>query len=214
MMPIYLFNNRKNGNIGINASDFKKEFLDICNEHRQSNRARIFAFILTDFHTTEANHFVLNSDFWNNLHTLSGHFLTIFHLDFKSNDVNRLFRTGQTEYVREQYNNLFSALNEIFETDEFSKIKMPSILFFQTDQAEILDFFCQELDSENLQQNMDDLKNYIKCAVKSVTGVTEENLNNSNEIYQLLKLSIESAKSKKMWSTRIKKAVRIYELLK
>jgi len=213
-MPIYLFNNRQNGNIGIDASDFKEQFLKICNEHRQTNRARVFAFILTDFHTTEANHFVLNSEFWNNLHTLSGHFLTIFHLDFKSDDVNGLFRAGQTEYVREQYNNFFSTLNEIFETEEFSKIKMPSILFFQTKQAEILDFFCQELDSKNLQQNMDDLKDYIKCAVESVANVTEENLNNSNEIYQLLKSSVASTKSKKVWTTRIKKAVRLYELLK
>ena len=214
MMPIYLFNNKENGNIGIDAINFKKEFLKICNEHKKTNRARIFAFILTDFHTTEANHFVLNSEFWNTLHTISGHFLTIFHFDFKSEEVNSLFRKGQTEFVREQYINFFTNLNEIFDTTEFSKIKMPSILFFQTDKDVILDFFCQELDSNNLQQNMDDLKDYIRSAVEAVIDVKDEYLKNSNEIYQLLKRNVESTKSKKVWSTRIKKAIRLYELIK
>ncbi len=214
MMPIYLFNNKENGNIGIDAINFKKEFLKICNEHKKTNRARIFAFILTDFHTTEANHFVLNSEFWNTLHTISGHFLTIFHFDFKSEEVNSLFRKGQTEFVREQYINFFTNLNEIFDTTEFSKIKMPSILFFQTDKDVILDFFCQELDSNNLQQNMDDLKDYIRSAVEAVIDVKDEYLKNSNEIYQLLKSNVESTKSKKVWSTRIKKAIRLYELIK
>lgn len=213
-MPIYLFNNKENGNIGIDAINFKKEFLKICNEHKKTNRARIFAFILTDFHTTEANHFVLNSEFWNTLHTISGHFLTIFHFDFKSEEVNSLFRKGQTEFVREQYINFFTNLNEIFDTTEFSKIKMPSILFFQTDKDVILDFFCQELDSNNLQQNMDDLKDYIRSAVEAVIDVKDEYLKNSNEIYQLLKSNVESTKSKKVWSTRIKKAIRLYELIK
>lgn len=214
MNPIYLYNDKQEGNIGINSKDLKKDILRICNEHRKNNRARIFAFVLTDFHTTEANHFVLNSEFWNTLHTLSGHFLTIFHLDFKSEEVNKLFRTGQTEFVKEQYDNFFKSLNNIFDTDEFDKIKCPAILFFQTEQAEILDFFCQELDSNNLQNNMYDLKDYIKSAVESVSKLPEENLNNSSEIYQLLKLSVESKKTKKVWTSRIMKAVRFYDLLK
>lgn len=214
MNPIYLFNDRQKGTIGIDAREFEEKFVQICIDHRETNRARVFAFILTDFHTMEANHFVLNDEFWNKLHTTSGDFLTVFHFDYKSKEVNRLFRTGKSDFVREQFDNFFDSLSKVFDTDEFHHIKMPAILFFQTNKAEILDFFCVELESKRLQENMNDLKDYIESAVDSVKKVTKENLENSNEIYNLLKSNIDSTKFKKIWTARIKKVVQLYKLIK
>ena len=51
MNPIYLLDNKEEGNIGINANEFSDRLLKICEEHRKTNQARIFAFALTDFHT-------------------------------------------------------------------------------------------------------------------------------------------------------------------
>jgi hypothetical protein len=214
MYPIYLFNNKQKGNIGINASEFEKRFKEICEEHRDHSKAGIFAFILTDFQTMEANHFVLNNEFWNDLHTTSGHYLTIFHLDYKSNEVNKLFRKGKTEFVKQHFVSFFAALSKIFETAKFNNIKLPSMLFFQTNSDQILDFFCVELEAKNLQENMNDLKDYIETAMNAVSGVITDNLKNSKEIFDLVKRNVESTKSKKVWTARIKKAIRLYELIK
>jgi hypothetical protein len=214
MHPIYLFNDKRKGNIGINADEFETRFISICEKHRLSSRARIFAFILTDFHTMDANHLLLDDNFWNKLHVKSGHFLTIFHFDYSSNEVNKLFREGKTGLVRKQFDKFFDKLSRVFETDQFVNISMPAILFFQTHSAEILDFFCIELNDSDLKKNMDDLNEYIDSAVDSIKDVTNDNLQNSNEIYQLLKTSIDSTKFRRIWTHRLKRAIRLYELIK
>lgn len=214
MHPIFLFNDKKQGNIGINAEDFENEFMNICREHRLKNKARVFAFILTDFHTMEVNDFLLNNLFWNELHVMSGHYLTVFHFDFKSNEVNKLFRKGQADFVREQYEKFFSSLAKTFDTEEFNNINMPAILFFQTERADIIDFFCVELDSKKLQQNMDDMKDYITDAVASVKDVTSDNLRNSREIYKLLKTSVQGTETLKVWTAGLRKVVKLYEIFR
>ena len=156
MFPVYLFNDREKGNIGINTQEFQRRFRNICERHRIEKRARVFAFILTDFNTMEANHFILNEQYWNKMHTLSGDYITVFHLDFNSSDVNQLFRTGRTKLVQEHYSKFFSGLSKLFGVDNILDFKMPAVLFFQTEKAEILDFFCVELKSNELQKNMND----------------------------------------------------------
>ncbi|MDP4183637.1 MAG: hypothetical protein Q8862_00565 [Bacteroidota bacterium] len=214
MYPVYLFDNKEEDNIGINVKEFNDKFLEICQENRDSNRARAFAFILTDFHSTEANHFIMNKEFWIELHTLSDHFLTVFHLDFTSTELHKLFRENKTEYVKSQYNSIFQSLSEVFKADGVYKNKMPSILFFQTDEAKIIDFFFVELNAHDLQQNMKNLKDYIKSAVESVKEVTDENLNNSKEIFQLLKSSVNGTKRKNNCKYIIKKIIQLYRLIK
>ena len=77
-----------------------------------------------------------------------------------------------------------------------------------------MDFFCLELEAKNLQQSMDDIKSYIANAVESVSNVDSNNLENSNEIYYLLKSSVEARKTRKLLLSVIKKVVFFRELLK
>lgn len=157
MYPIYLFNNKEKGFIGIDVEQFEEEFYNICEDHRKNNKARAFAFILSDFHSMQATQIIMDNELWNNLHTKSGEFLTIFHLNYKSEEVNALFREGETDFVRQRFDSFFKKLTNIFEDTEINKINMPAILFFQTHAAEIIDYFIIELNQKGLNKDISEL---------------------------------------------------------
>lgn len=74
--------------------------------------------------------------------------------------------------------------------DQFSiqqEINTPFIIFFQTNEDEIIDFFIVKLKMEKIEESFIELKKHIQNAVNSIKNVTDENIDNSKEIFSLVK---------------------------
>jgi hypothetical protein len=129
MNPIFTINNEKGLN-GYLYDEFVHQFDAICNDHLATGRAKKFAFIIYDFHST--THEVLqNHGVFTELDRLSGKDITVFYLD------------GQIGRNRNNQTQLFRNLNEIILELTGEQIRnIPFIVFFEFENDDVSNLKC------------------------------------------------------------------------
>ncbi len=78
MFPI--FEQGQGKGIGHTFDTFLRKFIEICEEHLQTNRAKAFAFILYDFYDEATKKVFRNQGGFARLDRLSGQNLSVFYL--------------------------------------------------------------------------------------------------------------------------------------
>lgn len=197
-------------------AQFEKQFLDICNDHRDNDRALMFAFILYDFENPQISKILNDPDYWLSLHSISGEYLTVFSLHYKPEDMKtRMQEIMKAKMRGETSKEMFQipALNNpSVETNKLIKkyfgdevkAKYPSVLFFQVDKENVTNYRFIQLDENRLEESFIELKRYIQTAVNSLNQVLRENKFNIKELFDLVDSSVAGTKQ----FIRIKKGIR------
>ena len=82
-------------------------------------------------------------------------------------------------------------------------IKLPCILFFQSNGELINDYFVVPLQEETIEKSYNEMKDYIQAAVDSLKNVQEEYRGNYVEIFNLVKSQVEGRKLKRNVSKKL-----------
>jgi hypothetical protein len=199
---------------------FEKEFINICNRHREENRALVFAFILYNFENPQLNKVLSDSDYWLSLNQISGNYLTVFSLHYKSDTIKEMMMQKMNHNANKEMFEASGNFNPTLDTnnlirkyfgDDF-KIKYPSVLFFQTDNTGVADSRIIQLDEQNIENAFLELKLYIQTAATALENVNRENKNNRAELFDLVEMNVKSLRSGIVTKRGIKKITSIAEL--
>jgi hypothetical protein len=209
---------------GSSYFQFEEDFLKICNAHRAEDRALMFAFILYDFENPQISKILNDADYWLSLHSISGDYLTVFSLHYKPEDIKKRMQemmrakmggeTSKEMFQIEALQNPSKDTNKLIRKyfGEHIKIEYPSVLFFQVDKEDVIDYRFIKLDENRLEDSFSELKNYIKVAVESLNAVMRENKNNYSELFNLVDSSVLGTRQRIQIQKGIKKVTKITEL--
>lgn len=190
---------------------FEREFLDICQAHRAQGRALAFAFILCDRSHPYVREALAHQFYWDALDARSGTHLSVFSFDVRCRAVEtgaamNVVYTIQAPSVEQQS----AALSEYFE--DLSAEDLPCVLFFQVDDGMVVDTECVTIQGEGLEATYQELENLIGTAADAVAGVEAESAENSQAIFNLIKISLRS-RSEQQVGSRFVEFVRPYRQL-
>ena len=198
---------------------FYDRFLQICNEHKEENKALAFAFILYDFENPQISKVLKDTDYWLSLNEISGKYLTVFSFHYKPK-VRYRRRAGSSdrnvfEYltIASTFNNPSADTNTLIEK-YFGSIetKYPSVMFFQVDGESVIDSTLIELDENHIEASFLELKGYITTAVEALKMITNENKQNHKEIFQQVAGNVKSLRTAIVAKRIAKKLTSITEL--
>lgn len=144
-----------------------------------------------------------DKDYWEALDKISGNLLTIFYLPSHTENFGEdLLKPRGIEKrsmyklsVGEPHSMIVPMIKEYLQYER--PIKLPTILFFQTDGQYIQDYFFIELSEEKIQESFIELKSYIVGAVDELQRVRPEYYGNSEEIFNRLKDGVNAVSFKR-----------------
>ncbi len=205
MHPIIFPNNE-----GGSPNAIKEYILEICNKHKAEETALAFAFIISDLENPHINKVLRDTDYLKSLHVISGHYLTVFFLHdaYANQTINKAKESNivRIELSVQPVNSIPNIrpkdLAKVLIDDEI--LSSPSILFFQVDKGLVTDYFVTSLRANEIQKGFNEMKDIIKVAVESFGMVKNENKQNSEALFNLLKSNLEHSE---FW----KKAKRNYD---
>ena len=155
----------------------------------------------------------------NALHNISGKFLTVFFVndryarnvinEAKDSTVMRL-ELG-VEPIDGIPNVTPKQLANILINGEI--LSSPSILFFQIDKFVIKDHFITNLYENKIEEGFLEMKDLITTAVRSFAEVADENKGNSDELFELLRQSVNSAEFWKKTNKKYERFMKIKDFL-
>ena len=196
----------KNELEALSPNQLLDKILSICKIHQDENRAMAFAFILFDFDNPQISEVLSKFKYWKALDKISGRFLSVFHLHTKEELFAEDLKRFDGMAFKELYNTGIST-NDLaklkFFIDPSEDIKLPSILFFQTNGRSVLDYFMVELKEETIEKSFLEIRDYIKAAVDSLSRVSEENRENRQPIFSLIESNVKAAQMKKNFNRRM-----------
>jgi hypothetical protein len=208
---------------GHSYESFSNKFIEICNNHKQTNRALAFAFILYDFENPQIAEVLQNRNYWLSLNEISGEYLTVFSFHFKERNLKPGFGSSRK---KNPMDNVFMSMVPTYETPSkatnhlFQKyfgneieIKYPAVAFFQIDNDSVVDYTLIQLDQNTIPEAFLELKLYIKIATETLKKITTENRNNSQEIFDLIESNTKSERKLIKTKRGLKKITSITELL-
>lgn len=180
---------------------FEKEFTRICHEHRNQNRALVFAFILYDFENPQIAQVLENPHYWLSLNAISGDYLTVFSLHYKAEDMkaklmdmmNRKMGDVQKHLTmisteHNPSNDTNNLVRKYFGTD--IKVKYPAVAFFQVKDNTVSDYRLIQLDQQGIEASFLELKRYIEVAAHALKEVNLQYKNNVDELFHLVDQSV------------------------
>jgi len=188
----------------IEKNEFKGSIVELCERHEDKGRALAFAFLIYDFENPQIIKVLDDRDYWNALHQISGNLLSIYYIHSREQNFaedleeaspieKRGLYKGTTE---ENYQIVVPMLKNYFALDNY--VKLPCVLFFQTNGQMVTDYFLVELKEGKIEESFLEIKSYIKAAVESLAMIEKENYSNSHGIFNNLKQSVGFEKNKKM----------------
>lgn len=201
-------------NEGCSFSSFSDKMIEICNSHKQDNRALAFAFILYDFENPQISKVLKDEDYWLALNSISGAYLTVFSLNFKPK-INMKHRQVSGSQGMQMLTSLSIFENPSVGTNilidryfgEGIEVEYPAILFFQVDNDSVIDSLLIELsEKEEIQKAFWELRNYISSSVNALKKITPENRKNSREIFDCLERNVKSTRNFKNARRMIRRA--------
>jgi len=176
MVPIYL---HKNGGKDYDFNGFRQEFLAICRNHQQQNRALAFAFILYDFNHPEIRKVLADEHYWDALNYISGSSLTVFsfHLDKKhrggpGSSASQAF-AGSQQFVGKQFG------------IELPR-ERPTMLFFQVTGDQVLTPCVLEVRAKTVEDAFNEIHATLLDAVDSVKDVQPKYRQDSAAVFDLI----------------------------
>lgn len=195
------------------AGSFEKHIIETTKMHKKQGRALAFAFIIYDFDNHTINQILKKEDYWSSLDKISGKNLSVFYINSK----NDYYRRRQNEIFKEELRQreinaqkgfmsflvpiskkptpLDNAVGLIkTELNIQDDIKLPAVLFFQTNEEEISDSFLIILKEEKLENAFLELRDHIRNAVDSLSEVKSEYHRNHQEIFNLIRNGVEGGK--------------------
>jgi hypothetical protein len=198
MVPIQTY---KNGQvIDIQTGELYDNIIAVCNEHRLTNRALAFAFILYNFKNPQIYKILRDEDYWRALNETSGKYLSVFYISQQDSYFGQDLSESDGKERRGlhglmTYEQLIPLLKPYFQLDE--RIELPAVLFFQEHDGLLTDYFLLGLDENKLEESFWELQHYIQSAVDNLEKIAKDNYQNSQEIFNQLKLGVESHKLKR-----------------
>ncbi len=195
----------------IEHGPFKGTVTELCQKHKDENRAIAFAFLIFDFEHPQLIKVLDDKEYWNALHAISGELLSIFYIhsreqnfaeDLKKSDC--LMKRGLYPCTADQqYQEAAAILKNFFVFD--GEVKLPSVLFFQTSGQMVEDYFLIELKEERIEESFIELKSYIKAAVERLNIIDAENYDNTTGIFENLKQGVTVERNRRIISRNISK---------
>ncbi len=192
-----------------NEDEFKKYISDICVNHKESNRAMAFAFIVYNFKNPSISKVLKDHDYWEALNSISGKYLSVFYFDKPKKKCAQKMSTSRTDviYCMTSVGKMLSpeTVNDyIYKTFNLSEnVASPFVVFFQTEGENITKCFVVKLKKEKVEESFLELKQHIKNAVESIEEVTPENSQNSQCIYSLIENGVKNGTVNEFIKTRI-----------
>lgn len=214
MQPVFLNSNNEQHNF----QSFSQRFIEICNDHIREKRALVFAFVLYDIENAQIRSVLNNSFYWDSLHHISGKYLTVFTLNYKPvrrvRAISRITTdTPLIQYITQvnDYHNPSQTANRLIEQyfGEGINIKYPSVIFFQVNLENIIDYTIVELNEIEIEKSFHELQNYIAKVVKEMKYITEENKGNLQQIFNNTESIVKSEEWKNIAVRRIQKIIPI-----
>lgn len=147
MIPIYEQGHGQG--IGHSYESFLRKFIDICENHLESKRAKSFAFILYDFRNEQIKEILKNQGGFAKLDRLSGNELSVFYIHSDSKPLIKSF------------NQIFISAFEIEQ-----KVELPFVLFFKVSDGDVEDVKIVELEQDNLMFAFQELYITIKTYIE------------------------------------------------
>lgn len=197
MVPLKLYSDGRI--LEINTNEFNQSILDLCEKHRNQNRALAFAFLLYDFQNPQIFKILEDINYWNALNSISGKYLSIYYINSKERNfaedlsmLNDYEKRGLYPLESNNLSSIFPMLKRYLSLEDH--VKLPSILFFQVEGTLILDYFLVELYEQKLEEGFLELKDYIMSAVSRLKMVDYENYANYQPIFESLKNGVKSTK--------------------
>jgi hypothetical protein len=198
MYPIYMYENARSE--GVDFETFSNKMVEICNKHKQTDKALAFGFILCDFDNPQIWKILNDKEYWLALNEITGVFLSIFSLNYRPPD-----STPKNIKSKLVFNALISMptnLNPRFATnaliDKYFKeteINYPAILFFQVDNNSVVDSLLVDLKEQEIEKAFLELKNYMTRAASALKKITAENRKNDREIFDCLEREVKSLRT-------------------
>lgn len=191
MIPVRIL---RNGSIqDLRNNSAYEAIVNICNDHKEDQRALAFAFIIHNYMSPQLNKVLDDEDYWDSLDKISGHLLTVFYLPSRAENFGEdlLKSTGgekRSMYgitVEESNDMIVPMIKSYLQYDR--PIKLPTILFFQTNGRLVQDFFFVELSEQRIEESFIEIKTYINGAVDELKRVKLDYYGNDQEIFNLLK---------------------------
>lgn len=153
MIPIY--EQGEGEGIGHSFMSFREKFIEICDSHKQEDRALAFAFILYDFKDESIRKVLKDLGGFARLDRLAGRDLSIFYLH---SDKKTLTNKFNKEFLSEF-------------TDE--DVEFPCVVFFKLNDDKIEDILISELEREELAYSFDELYNTIEKYITTLKDNSE-----------------------------------------
>lgn len=187
---------------GSSYEQFEKEFLNICNAHRNDDNALVFAFLLYDFENGQIAKILNDPDYWLSLNAISGNFLTVFSLHYKATDMKdklmEMMKQKMNSGANKEMGMIPTFQNPSSDTNNLIKkyfgnnieIKYPSVLFFQVKNNAVSDYRLVQLDEKQIEAGFLELRKYIEAAANALNKVNRENKNNVDELFSLVDVSV------------------------
>ena len=168
MVPI--FEQGKGQGIGHTFDTFLNRFIEICEQHLDTGRAKAFAFILYNFHDKATRQVLHDQGGFAHLDRLSGPNLSIFYL----HSANKKQLKG--------FNDVFL---DVFDIP--TNRTLPFVLFFKMAIRDAKDIEIVELDQSNLMFAFNELYTIIEDYIRKLNSNQTSTVNNSEKFVRFLK---------------------------
>ncbi|MEZ7499845.1 hypothetical protein QO200_13985 [Flavobacterium sp. Arc3] len=201
------------------SESLEEYILQICHQHKTENRAMAFAFIVSDLDDPQIIKLLRDKDYLQALNKISSRYLTVFYLnnDYVDETINK---AGKSDIIRFEFGiervdapGNYSPKYLVQNLLNRENLPSPSILFFQVIDNIITDHTFAQIREDRIEDAFIEMKQIIKTAIESLSTVKDENRENSSELFNLLKLSIESSEYWKNARNNFDKLIKIKDFL-
>lgn len=201
MIPVRILRNGAIEDLRHNSA--YETIINICNDHKEEQRALAFAFVIHNYMSPQLNKVLADEDYWESLDRISGQLLTVFYLPSHAKDFGEDLLKSTGVEKRSMYGITTDESNDIIVPMiknylQYDRpIKLPTILFFQTNGLLVQDFFFVELSEQKIEESFIEIRTYISGAVDELKRVESKYYGNDQEIFSLLKNGVDAVSFKR-----------------
>jgi hypothetical protein len=173
MNPIWIKQINARG-VGYDFNQLMERFVQICNEHKETGRAKAFAVILYAVESEELAQLLDDRDAFTRLDRLSGKDLTVFYLDCQSRS------------ILDQFNDTFARLFDVPHDT-----RLPYVVFFSLENDDAVAISIRELTDLKPEFVYHELYSVIASYISSSTdfkqGSVEKKEPQTNNLFSTIK---------------------------